>query len=278
MRPVIREVLRCPEGWEVVEEGLPLEGAAEPMAEGAAEPVVEGAAEPVAEGAATGAAEPMAEGAAEGAVEPVAEGAVEGAVTPLTEDLVGVDATEQQVYRSPDGVERKEHYAGQKKHFTLKTQLVTDGEHHIKAIRVAGGGATPDKTLSAEVNPLERLPAGTAVKADKGSQGLDKPVGWVTVRHPETGEAPQVPRLTVRAPVKKPKGGELTEEQQAFKQPLSRLRGRVEQGIGWVKNGDVSATRFRCDHGIYTLIMQGVCGLVNHQTHRWQAAQATGVA
>jgi hypothetical protein len=317
--PVIREVLPCPEVWEVVEEGLPLEGAAEPVAEGAAEPVAEGAAEPAVEGAAEpavegaaepvvegaaepvaeGTAEPVAEGAAEpvaeGAAEPVAEGAaepaaegtaepvvegaaepaVEGAAEPWRADLVLVDATEQQVYRSQDGVERKEHYSGKKKQFTLKTQFVTDGEHHIKAISVAVGGATHDKTLSDEVNTLERLPEGTEVNADKGYQGLDKQVGWVTVRHLETGEEQQVPRLTVRTPVKKPKGGELTEAQQAFNQHLSRLRVRVEHCLGWVKNWDVIATRFRCDHGIYTLIMQVVCGLVNHQTHRWQAARAT---
>jgi hypothetical protein len=200
---------------------------------------------------------------------------VEGAAEPWRADLVLVDATEQQVYRSQDGVERKEHYSGKKKQFTLKTQFVTDGEHHIKAISVAVGGATHDKTLSDEVNTLERLPEGTEVNADKGYQGLDKQVGWVTVRHLETGEEQQVPRLTVRTPVKKPKGGELTEAQQAFNQHLSRLRVRVEHCLGWVKNWDVIATRFRCDHGIYTLIMQVVCGLVNHQTHRWQAARAT---
>jgi hypothetical protein len=277
--PVIREVLPCPEVWEVVEEGLPLEGAAEPVAEGAAEPVAEGAAEPAVEGAAEpvaeGAAEPVVEGAAEPVVEGTAEPVVEGAAEPWRADLVLVDATEQQVYRSQDGVERKEHYSGKKKQFTLKTQFVTDGEHHIKAISVAVGGATHDKTLSDEVNTLERLPEGTEVNADKGYQGLDKQVGWVTVRHLETGEEQQVPRLTVRTPVKKPKGGELTEAQQAFNQHLSRLRVRVEHCLGWVKNWDVIATRFRCDHGIYTLIMQVVCGLVNHQTHRWQAARAT---
>jgi len=320
--PVIREVLPCPEVWEVVEEGLPLEGAAEPRPEGAAEPRPEGAAEPRPEGAAEprpegaaeprpegaaepqpeeaaepqpeeaaepqpeeaaepqpeGAAEPQPEGMAEGAAEPRAEPVAEGAAAPLTADLVLVDATEQPVYRSQDGVERKEHYSGKKKQFTLKTQFATDGEHHIKAISVAVGGATHDKTLSDEVRTLERLPEGAEVNADKGYQGLDKQVGLVTVRNAETGEEQQVPRLTVRTPVKKPKGGELTEEQQAFNQQLSRLRVRVEHCIGWVKNWDVIATRFRCDHGIYTLIMQVVCGLVNHQTHRWQAAQATGVA
>jgi hypothetical protein len=247
---------------------------AEPVAEGTAEPAAEGATEPAAEGAtepaAEGAAEPVAEGATEGTAEPAAE----GAATPLTEDLVLVDATEQQVYRSQDSIERKAHYSGKKKQFTLKTQFATDGEHHIQAISVAVGGATHDKTLSDEVRTLERLPEGTEVNGDKGYQGLDKQVERVTVRNPETGEEQQVPRVTVRTPIKKPKGGELTEEQQAFNQQLSRLRVRVEHCIGWVKNWDVIATRFRCAHGIYTLIMQVVCGLVNHQTHRWQAAKA----
>jgi hypothetical protein len=69
------------------------------------------------------------------------------------------------------------------------------------------------------------------------------------------------------------KGGELTEEQEAFNTLLGRIRVRVEHCIGWVKNWAIVATRFRCAHSIYTLVLQVVCGLVNLQTERWQAAK-----
>ncbi len=185
-----------------------------------------------------------------------------------------VDATEQPVYRSQDNEERKKHYSGKKKAFTLKTEFVTDGEHHIHAISEAVPGATHDKKLSDGVRTLEHLPDGCEVEADKGYQGLDKQVTLVTVRNPETGEELQVPRLQVKTPYKKPKDRELTEEQEAFNRQLGAIRVRVEHCIGWVKNWAITATRFRCAHSIYTLIMRVVCGFVNMQTERWQAAKA----
>lgn len=196
----------------------------------------------------------------------------------LTDGRALVDATEQEVYRPQDNETRKRYYSGKQKAFTLKTEFVTDGEHHIVALSEAVPGAQHDKKLSDEVKTLERLPEGCEVDADKGYQGLDKEVTLVTVRNPETGEEHQVPRLQVNTPFKKPKGGELTEEQKTFNRLLGSIRVRVEHCIGWVKNWAIIATRFRCAHSIYTLIMQVVCGLVNLQTQRWQTAQAQSAA
>ncbi|MBI3422262.1 MAG: transposase [Acidobacteria bacterium] len=195
-------------------------------------------------------------------------------LTQLADGRALVDATEQRVYRSQDSEVRKAHYSGKKKAFTLKTQFVTDGEHHIAAISEATPGAKHDKKLSDEVKTVERLPDGCEADADKGYQGLADQVALVTVRNAETGEEQHVPRLTVQTPIKKPKGQELTDEQKAFNRQLGAIRVRVEHCIGWVKNWAIIATRFRCAHSIYTRVMQVVCGLVNWQTQRWQAAQA----
>jgi len=186
-----------------------------------------------------------------------------------------IDATEQQVYRPGQSNEkRKKYYSGKKKQFTLKTQFVTDGEHHILTITVSVPGAVNDKKLSDEVKTVDRLPNDCEASADKGYQGLDKQVTLVTVRNEESGEEEQVPRLTLQTPFKKPKGGDLTEEQKAFNKALGSIRVRVEHCIGWVKNWAILATRFRCAHSIYTLVMQVVCGFVNIQTERWQTAKA----
>lgn len=189
-----------------------------------------------------------------------------------------VDATEQQVYRPGDNETRKAFYSGKKKQFTLKSQIVSDGEHHIKAISVAVPGAQNDKKLCDEVKTIERLPDGCEADADKGYQGLAQEVTLITVRDAETGAEQQVARLTVKTPFKKPKGGALTEAQEAFNRQLGAIRVRVEHCIGWVKNWKVIATRFRCAHAIYTAILRTVCGLVNWQTERWQAAKAAGTA
>ncbi len=158
--------------------------------------------------------------------------------------------------------------------FALKTQFVTDGEHGIKAISEAVPAAKADKKLSDETKTVARLPDGCHGKADKGYQGVDKQVTLVTLVNPETGERHQLPRLSLQTPVKKPRGGELTEDQVEFNRQLNSIRIRIEHCIGWVKNWKIIGTRFRCAHSIYTLVMQVVCGLVNWQTQRWQSAKA----
>ena len=87
-----------------------------------------------------------------------------------------------------------------------------------------------------------------------------------------------MPRLEVKTPVKKPKGKELTEEPHPFNTHLSQVRVRIEHCIGWIKNWAIIATRFRCAHTLYTVLLRTVCGLVNAQTQRWQAAKAANCA
>lgn len=224
--PLLKQVLPCPEVWDMVEEGAEL-SEAELLT-----------------------------------LEHLADG------------LVLLDATEQQVYRpGKSNEERLKFFSGKRKQFTRKTQLAADGQHHIAAISVSVPGAKSDIKLSDEVGTVERLPDDCEAQADKGYQGLDKRVGLVTVQDAETGEQKQVPRLIVKTPIKKPKGGELNVAQNAYNRAIGQVRVRVEHCIGWVKNWAIIATRFRCAHSIYTEVMQVVCGLVNLQTQRWQAAK-----
>ena len=193
----------------------------------------------------------------------------------LADGRVLVDATEQHVSRAKDNETRKKYYSGKKKQFTLKTQIVTDGEHHIHAISAAIPGAAHDKSLSDALHTLERLPDGCEADMDKGYQGVQNQVEIVTVVDMKTGETQPMPRLKVQIPYKKPKGGELSEEQQAFNAQVSAIRVRIEHCIGWIKNWAILANRFRCAHSVYTPIMATVCGLVYIQTDRWQAANMT---
>ncbi|MBM3119855.1 MAG: transposase family protein [Chloroflexi bacterium] len=52
-------------------------------------------------------------------------------MTQLANGRAIVDATEQDVYHSGDNEGTQEYYSGKKKAFTIKTQFVTDGEHHL---------------------------------------------------------------------------------------------------------------------------------------------------
>lgn len=185
-----------------------------------------------------------------------------------------IDATEQRVSRPGDDATQRRYYSGKKKAHTLKTQLVTDDDHHILAISAAVPGAKHDKPLCDELHTLDRLPDEVAALADKGYQGLAAQVPAVAACDVATRAEQCQPRLTVQTPHKKPKGGELTDEQRAFNRHLGAIRIRVEHCIGWLKHWAVLATRFRCAHDRYTPVMQIICGLVNAQTARWQAANA----
>jgi len=196
----------------------------------------------------------------------------------LSDGRALVDATEQRVSRPRDNETRKKYYSGKKKQFTLKTQMVTDGDHHIAAISEPAPGAQHDKKLCDAAQTLEHLPDYCEADADKGYQGLADQVRLVTVRNPISSEELQLPRLTVLTPFKKPRGQELTEAQKTFNQQLSAIRVRIEHCIGWTKNWAILATRFRCDHSIYSLVMQTICGWVNLQTRRWQTELATNCA
>ncbi len=184
----------------------------------------------------------------------------------LSDARVLVDATEQRVSRATDPARRDAHYSGKRKAFTLKTQLVTDGAHHIRAISVAVPGRVHDKTLADDTDTVQRLPDGIEALLDKAYQGLAQQVDY---RLDDEGAA--VPCFTLKIPFKKPKGHELSAQQKAFNHDLSSVRVRIEHCIGWLKNWAVLANRFRCAHAIYTPIFQLVCGLVNAQTQRWQS-------
>jgi hypothetical protein len=189
-----------------------------------------------------------------------------------------VDATEQRVSRPSENEARKECYSGKKKQFTIKTQIIADEDHIIKVISEGVPGAEHDKTLSDELRTIDRLPDGCKVEADKGYQGLDKQVGKAKMANDVTGEVQEVARLTVQTPYKKPKGGELTEDQKAFNTLLNSIRVRIEHCIGWLKNWAILANRFRCAHSIYTSVFRTISGLVNLQTQRWQAAKTANSA
>jgi DDE superfamily endonuclease/Helix-turn-helix of DDE superfamily endonuclease len=211
--------------------------------------------------------------------EPVAAAEALPAEAVLTVEQVAggralIDATEQRVARPGEDAVQKRYYSGKKQQHTLKTQLVADGEHQIRAISRAVPGATHDKTLCDAVRTVDRLPDGVEGDADKGYQGLAAQVETVAVCDVATRQEQCRPRVTIQTPHKKPRGGELTDEQRQFNRRLGAIRIRIEHCLGWLKNWAILATPFRCAHDRYTLIMCVICGLVNAQTARWQVARA----
>ena len=186
-------------------------------------------------------------------------------VLPVDQAAAGrrlIDATEQRVARPGDDATQRRYSSGKKQQHTLKTPLVTDGDHHIRALSTAAPGATHDKTRCDALHTVDRVPDGVEVDADKGDQGRTAQVETGALCDVATREEQQRPRLTAQTPHKKPRGGELTAEQRACNRQLGALRIRVEHGLGWLKHWAVLATRFRCAHDRYTPIRGVICGLV----------------
>lgn len=101
-----------------------------------------------------------------------------------------------------------------------------------------------DKRIMDE-NPLY-LPRGITLWQDSGFQGY-KP-----------------DNVTVKMPVKKPKGKTLSEEQKQSNRAISSFRIIVEHAIGSVKIYRIVKERFRCRKlGFDDLVMVLACGLNN---------------
>jgi len=134
--------------------------------------------------------------------------------TPAEVDLVSVESFETPV-RRPSGPERQRwSYSGKKKRHTLKTQLATAQAGEI--LTISAGQRGP----KAELKLYEQTPWPEPL-TDKPRLG-DK--AYVSSEHPE-----------LTTPHKKPKGGQLTEEQVRENKPLSSRRVRVEPAIRRVK-------------------------------------------
>ena len=158
---------------------------------------------------------------------------------------VFVDATEQPVHR-PERKQRRS-YSGKKKRHTVKHQVVVTrvrkgpGEKQrvrIKAVSKAVRGRVHDKKLY-DRSGL-RLPAGVPKSGDSGYQGSD-----------------------LRVPKKKPRKGQLSDEEKHSNRVLAKERIVAEHGIGKMKIWRIAADRYRNPPRRHTVMMKNVAGLHN---------------
>ena len=140
-----------------------------------------------------------------------------------------IDAKEQRVNK-PVGEERqKPYYSGKKKAHTIKTQVVVNPRGQIEAVSESVPGSTHDLTLLVGSGVMGGLGEGEAAMTDKGYVGLDK-------------HYPDVPLVI---PYKKPRGGELSDEQRAFNREVSRHRIVVEHTMAQLNRFTVLRQVFR---------------------------------
>jgi len=153
-----------------------------------------------------------------------------------------IDCTEQPIYRPKDYATQQAHYSGKKKRHTLKTELIVTASGRIAGISNSHPGAKHDLTVRREGPPL---PPPARIYADSAYQGYDR----------------EHPNLDI--PYKKPKGGELNDEEKEYNRGLSSFRVAVEHRIGRTKRFRIVSERFRNPLRTHHTKTSIIAGLVN---------------
>lgn len=164
-----------------------------------------------------------------------------------SQDL-GIDGTERRINRPQEADQQKTYYSGKKKAHTVKNDLVMGLEdRHIKHLSETQPGKVSDITIA--VHEALAYPKDTHLYQDKGFQGYVPP------------------GVIVHQPKKKPKGGDLTNEETEHNRLISRVRIAAEHIIAGVKRVRIVKDVFRNQTLHYEdLVMEVACGLHNFRT------------
>ena len=150
-----------------------------------------------------------------------------------------VDTWEQPIPRPQDSKIQEAFYSGKQKTHTRKNQLITlPAGTDIVDVVIGEPGPRSDSTLLEQTQA--ELPEALRFTADKAYVG----------------------RRNTTTPIKKPRGGELTQAQKDFNRQVSQRRVYVEHVIRVIKIFRIAKEEFRMRSQMYELVIGCVCGLV----------------
>ena len=153
-----------------------------------------------------------------------------------------VDCTEQPIERPGVDAVQRTNYSGKKKRHTLKTEYVVTGKGRIASVSDSHPGSRHDLTIRRK-GP--KLPKAARVYADSAYQGYERE------------------HASLEIPYKKPKGGELNDEEKDYNRGLGSFRVTVEHRIGRTKRFRIVAERFRNPRDTHHTKTSIIAGLVN---------------
>ena len=141
--------------------------------------------------------------------------------------------TERRIQRPKDEDEQKDYYSGKKKCHTVKNVVLVDKELKIQFLSETHPGKVHDKRV-ADATPYP-LPQGSHLLQDLGFLGF------------------VLEGVTIEMPQKKPKGGELTDEQKAANHAKARRRIYIEH-----VNSSIKRLRIRYQTFVVSLSLEHV--------------------
>ena len=156
-----------------------------------------------------------------------------------------IDCTEQPIHRPGEDAAQKRHYSGEKKRHTLKREYIVTKDGRIASVSPSHPGSRHDLAVR---RSGPRLPKGARAYGDSAYQGYDKE------------------HKAIDYPYKKPKGGQLTEQEKEYNKGLSRFRVRVEHKIGQVKRFRIVSDPFRNPRRTHHTKTSIIAGIVNMES------------
>jgi hypothetical protein len=142
-------------------------------------------------------------------------------------ERVILDGTERPIQRAKDRDKQKEDYSGKKKRHTRTHLAGVAPDRQILVFSTAYPGKANDKGILNTEGWAEWIPDEVKIQGDLGFQGL------------------QNEYVNVEIPHKKPKGGQLTDEQKAENQALARERVVGEHAFAGLKRYGIAAQVYR---------------------------------
>ncbi|NEP84625.1 MAG: transposase [Okeania sp. SIO3B3] len=141
-----------------------------------------------------------------------------------------IDVTEQRIQRHENYEVQKEHYSGKQGAHTLKKLVISDESRRINFLSICYPGSIHDFNILKDIfKPFSACFEKANVRVDLGFLGFEK--NYVTKE--------------LDIPHKKPKNGELTDEQKKENRQIASKRIYVENSIGGMKRYRLLMERLR---------------------------------
>jgi hypothetical protein len=139
-------------------------------------------------------------------------------------ERVMIDGTERPIQRPKNPEQQKQNYSGKKRRHTRKHLAAVDGAKRVLVLSKAREGKLHDKKFHDEEDIAGSVPDEIPIELDLGFLGVDKQYDNIYIPH------------------KKPKGGDLSEEQKADNRALSQSRVVCENAFAGMKRGCVAVS------------------------------------
>lgn len=141
---------------------------------------------------------------------------------------------------------QREWYSGKKKRHTIKTEVIANAQTGEIICTAHAEGSTHDFKLY-KTSIGSGVSEDIKVQGDSGYQGI--------LKLHKNSETPQ----------KKPKGGELTPDEKAENQRISRERILIENTNAKIKVFKITSNKYRNRRKRFGLRMALICGIINFE-------------